>query len=353
MTDPLLQIEDLTVTYGGRSLLGLKTRGVDAVKGANLTIHPGETLGLVGESGSGKSSIANTLLGLVPASSGRMIFDGTDLAQMKDGYPDAVRRKIQAVFQDPYSSLNPSMTVEQIVTEPLKIHATMTRADRRARAAELLRMVNLPETHLPRYPNEFSGGQRQRIAIAAALALQPKLIVLDEPVSALDVSTQNQIINLLYERRDATGMSYLLIAHDLALVHHISDRIAVMYLGHIVEEGPADRVYHQPAHPYTRALLDAVPLLDPERQRARRAARRAAPPTDLPRIAVQGCPYRHRCPLAIDRCRSESPRALAVPGGGTAECHLLEPSGTTPPAQQTTPGAKGPASNTPPRKEPA
>ncbi|MEC7300257.1 MAG: ABC transporter ATP-binding protein, partial [Pseudomonadota bacterium] len=178
-------------------------------------------------------------------------------------------------------------------------------------------------------------------------------IVLDEPVSALDVSTQNQIINLLYERRDATGMSYLLIAHDLALVHHISDRIAVMYLGHIVEEGPADRVYHQPAHPYTRALLDAVPLLDPERQRARRAARRAAPPTDLPRIAVQGCPYRHRCPLAIDRCRSESPRALAVPGGGTAECHLLEPSGTIPPAQPTTPVAKGPASNTPPRKEPA
>lgn len=324
MTEPLLQIEDLGVTYGDRSFLGLKTPGFEAVKGATLTINPGETLGLVGESGSGKSSIANTLLGLVPASSGRMMFDGTDLATLTDGYPPEVRRKIQAVFQDPYSSLNPSMTVEQIVTEPLKVHTDLDHAARRAKAAELLALVNLPATHLPRYPNEFSGGQRQRIAIAAALALQPKLIVLDEPVSALDVSTQNQIINLLYERRDASGMSYLLIAHDLALVHHISDRIAVMYLGHIVEEGPADRVYHQPAHPYTRALLEAVPLLDPARQRDRRAARRAAPATDPPRAAQKGCPYRNRCAFAMDRCADIMPAALAVEGGGTARCHLID-----------------------------
>lgn len=328
MTDPLLKIENLTITYGGRSLLGRRTRGIDAVKNASLTIQPGETLGLVGESGSGKSSIANTLLGLVPAASGRMMFDGTDLAQLRDGYPAGIRRQIQAVFQDPYSSLNPSMTVEQIVTEPLKIHTDMDAAARRARAVDLLRLVNLPETHLPRYPNEFSGGQRQRIAIAAALALQPKLIVLDEPVSALDVSTQNQIINLLYERRDATGMSYLLIAHDLALVHHISDRIAVMYLGHIVEEGPADRVYHSPAHPYTRALLEAVPLLDPARQRARRAARRAAPASDLPRAVSVGCPYRNRCAFAMERCQTESPVALPVAGGGTAQCFLIEDSPT-------------------------
>ena len=323
MTEPLLQIEDLGVTYGGRSFLGLKTPEFEAVKGATLTINPGETLGLVGESGSGKSSIANTLLGLVPASSGRMMFDGTDLATLTDGYPPEVRRKIQAVFQDPYSSLNPSMTVEQIVTEPLKVHTDLDHAARRAKAAELLALVNLPATHMPRYPNEFSGGQRQRIAIAAAMALQPKLIVLDEPVSALDVSTQNQIINLLYERRDASGVSYLLIAHDLALVHHISDRIAVMYLGHIVEEGPADRVYHHPAHPYTRALLEAVPLLDPARQREWRAARRAAPAPDLPRAAQKGCPYRNRCAFAMDRCADTMPAALDVAGGGTARCHLI------------------------------
>ena len=324
MTDPLLTIKNLRVSYGGRSLLGMKTKGFEAVKGASLSIGAGQTLGLVGESGSGKSSMANALLGLVPAASGSMNFDGTELAALVDGYPSDVRQKIQAVFQDPYSSLNPSMTVEQIVTEPLKVHTKMTRTERREKAAELLRLVNLPQSHLPRYPNEFSGGQRQRIAIAAALALQPKLIVLDEPVSALDVSTQNQIINLLYERRDALGMSYLLIAHDLALVHHISDRIAVMYLGHIVEEGPADRVYHQPAHPYTKALLDAVPLLDPARQRARRAQRRAAPASDLPRAAKKGCPYRNRCAFAMERCHSETPAAQSVKGGGTAQCFLID-----------------------------
>lgn len=325
MTDtPLLKLEDLWVTYNGRSLLGFSTKSFHAVKGATLTINAGETLGLVGESGSGKSSIANTVLGLVPCSKGTMHFDGADLGAMKTEYTADIRRQIQAVFQDPYSSLNASMTVADIVGEPLRVHTSMSRDERRSRVIELLKMVSLNEEHLDRHPHQFSGGQRQRIAIAAALALQPKLVVLDEPVSALDVSTQNQIINLLYERRDALGMAYLLIAHDLALVHHISDRIAVMYLGHIVEEGPADRVYHQPAHPYTRALLDAVPQLDPALQRQRRAARKAAPAPDLQRFAATGCPYRNRCGLAMSRCETEEPRSYDVPGGGTAQCFLVE-----------------------------
>lgn len=327
----LVEIEDLTVTYWSRPGLSLRPKPFHAVREATLSIAAGETLGLVGESGSGKSSIANTLLGLVPAGSGAMRFDGQDLAAMTGGYPPEVRKGIQAVFQDPYSSLNGAMTVEQIVAEPLRVHTGLSAAERRARAGELLSVVGLDPAHLGRYPHEFSGGQRQRIAIASALALEPKLIVLDEPVSALDVSTQNQIINLLYDRQKELGVAYLLIAHDLALVHHISDRIAVMYLGRIVEEGPADRVYHAPAHPYTRALLDAVPLLDPERQRERRAARRGEAARDAPRTAETGCIYSGRCPLAMERCRVETPPAYAVAGGGSAACFLLDP------AQQETP----------------
>ncbi len=321
---PLLDIRDLWVTYWSRPGLGLRRKPFHAVKGASLAIEPGQTLGLVGESGSGKSSIANTVLGLVPAASGSIRFGDTELSGLNTRYPDEVRKQIQAVFQDPFSSLNPSMTVEQIVTEPLRVHTDMTREQRRAKAVELLELVSLSADHLQRHPHEFSGGQRQRIAIASALALQPKLIVLDEPVSALDVSTQNQIINLLYERRDALGIAYLLIAHDLALVHHISDRIAVMYLGHIVEEGPADRVYHAPAHPYTKTLLDAVPLLDPVRQRERRAARKAAPAAEMPRDTSVGCPYRNRCPFAMPRCHTEDPPPYEVEGGGVANCFLLE-----------------------------
>ena len=320
--DALLEICDLDVVYRGRSILGFQGKTFQAVKGATLSIRAGETRGLVGESGSGKSSIANTVLGLVPASAGSIRFGDADLATMKTHYSSAVRSQIQAVFQDPYSSLNPSMTVEDIITEPLRVHTAMTRAERRARAVELLRLVSLNEEHLNRHPHQFSGGQRQRIAIASALALTPKLIVLDEPVSALDVSTQNQIINLLYERRDELGIAYLLIAHDLALVHHISDRIAVMYLGHIIEEGPSDRVYKAPAHPYTRALLDAVPSLDPEAQRHRRAARKAAPAIDAPRVATSGCPYTNRCAYAMSRCATEMPPAYAIAGGGTARCFL-------------------------------
>lgn len=319
----LLEITDLWVTYSGRSLLGLGAKPFQAVKGANLSIRAGETLGLVGESGSGKSSIANAVLGLVAASAGSIRFGAVELTSLKTRYPPAIRHQIQAVFQDPYSSLNPSMTIEDIVTEPLRVHTALNRTQRRARAIELLELVSLSPEHLDRHPHQFSGGQRQRIAIASALALEPRLIVLDEPVSALDVSTQNQIINLLYERRDALGMAYLLIAHDLALVHHISDRIAVMYLGHIVEEGPSERVYKAPAHPYTKALLDAVPLLDPQAQRQRRTARKSAPVPQAPRVATTGCPYQNRCPSVMPRCQVEMPRAYAIAHGGTANCFLF------------------------------
>jgi oligopeptide/dipeptide ABC transporter ATP-binding protein len=322
--EALLEIRDLWVTYWGRSGLSLRRKPFHAVKGATLSVKAGATLGLVGESGSGKSSIANTILGLVPASAGSIRFGDVELAKMNARYPEPVRKQIQAVFQDPYSSLNPSMTVEDIVTEPLRVHTNMTKAQRRTRAVELLKRVSLDEEHLTRYPHQFSGGQRQRIVIAAALALQPRLIVLDEPVSALDVSTQNQIINLLFERRDELGVAYLLIAHDLALVHHISDRIAVMYLGYIVEEGPADRVYSSPAHPYTKALLEAIPLLDPAKQRERRALRKMAPAQETPRDAAAGCPYKNRCPKVMARCQTEQPSPYPVEGGGVASCFLLQ-----------------------------
>lgn len=321
---PLLEIKDLWVSYWGRSGFQLRPRPFHAVKGVSLSIHAGQTLGIVGESGSGKSSLANAVLGLVPVASGSLRFGQFELSEMKTHYPAEVRKQMQAVFQDPFSSLNPSMTVQDIVGEPLKVHTKMTAKQRHDKVLELLELVSLSKDHMKRHPHEFSGGQRQRVAIASALALEPKLLILDEPVSALDVSTQNQIINLLYERRNAAGIAYLLIAHDLALVHHISDRIAVMYLGHIVEEGPADRVYSHPVHPYTKALLNAVPLLDPAKQRARRAARKKRVAFDTPRDADIGCPYKNRCSEVMAKCQTEMPAAFSVSGGGVVSCFLVE-----------------------------
>jgi len=326
---PLLDIRNLHVTYWTRGGLSFWKRPFHAVKGVSLSLEEGQTLGIVGESGSGKSSLANAVLGLVPVESGSIDFNGTELSGLGQNYPRSVRVQMQAVFQDPFSSLNPSMTIEDIVSEPLRVHTGMSRRERRERAAELLELVSLSRDHLNLHPHEFSGGQRQRIAIASALVLKPKLIVLDEPVSALDVSTQNQIINLLYERRETLGLAYLLIAHDLALVHHISDRIAVMYLGNLVEEGPASRVYHAPAHPYTKALIEAVPLLDPAKQRARRKRRKSAPAQETPRASTSGCPYQNRCPHVMDRCRTTMPPPFETGGGGTARCFLCEGSVAT------------------------
>ncbi len=319
---PLLEVNNLSVTYWGRVGLNLRRKSFQAVKEVTFSIKPGQTLGIVGESGSGKSSIANAILGLVKASGGSFSLGGTELAGMNMRYPASIRRQMQAVFQDPYSSLNQSMTVGDIIGEPFKVHTNISRIERRDRVIELLEMVSLSKDHLNRYPHEFSGGQRQRVAIASALALEPRLVVLDEPVSSLDVSTQNQIINLLYERRDALGMAYLLIAHDLALVHHISDRIAVMYLGRIVEEGPANRIYTAPAHPYTQALLEAVPLLDPAKQRKRRAARKSTAAVDLLHDEKPGCSYQNRCSKVMSICQNETPPSFPVDGGGVAGCYL-------------------------------
>lgn len=323
-TEPLLAVGGLFVTYRSpRSLFHLATVDIHAVNGVSFDIAQGQTLGLVGESGSGKSSTGNTILGMVQAESGSVRFDGIDLTELEGKYPPEIRRDIQAVFQDPASSLNPSMVIADIVGEPLDIHENLDKAARLAACEELLELVGLSRDHLERKPHEFSGGQRQRIAIARALALRPRLLILDEPVSALDVSTQSQVINLLEELQDQLGLTYLLIAHDLAVVHHASDRIAVMYLGSIVEEGPAEELYAAPAHPYTQALLAAVPVANPVRQRERRSdGRRSYGEIPSPLNLPSGCPYRTRCPHAHDACMEERPPMFDLGNDRRVACVL-------------------------------
>ena len=323
-TKALLAVSDLVVKYRSpRSLFHLAGADIHAVNGVSLDIAAGQTLGLVGESGSGKSSTGNTILGIVRAESGSVRFDGVELTTLEGKYPKAIRRDIQAVFQDPASSLNPSMVIADIVGEPLDIHERLGKAARLAACEELLDLVGLSREHLERKPHEFSGGQRQRIAIARALALRPRLLILDEPVSALDVSTQSQVINLLEELQERLGLTYLLIAHDLAVVHHASDRIAVMYLDSIVEERPAEELYAEPAHPYTQALLAAVPVANPVRQRERRSGGRISSgeipsPLNLP----SGCPYRTRCPHAHDACVHEHPPMIDLGNDRQVACVL-------------------------------
>ncbi len=323
-TEPLLAVGDLFVTYRSpRSLFHLAAVDIHAVNGVSFDIAQGQTLGLVGESGSGKSSTGNTILGMVQAESGFVRFDGIDLTELEGKYPPQIRRDIQAVFQDPASSLNPSMVVADIVGEPLDIHENLDKAARLAACEELLELVGLSREHLERKPHEFSGGQRQRIAIARALALRPRLLILDEPVSALDVSTQSQVINLLEELQERFGLTYLLIAHDLAVVHHASNRIAVMYLGSIVEEGPAEELYAEPAHPYTQALMAAVPVANPVRQRERRSGgRRSYGEIPSPLNLPSGCPYRTRCAHAHDACMEERPPMLDLGNDRRVACVL-------------------------------
>lgn len=314
----LLRAEDLTVTFPLRR--GRRKLKVNALRGVTITLERGETLGLVGESGSGKSTFARALLRLVP-SEGTIILDGEDVSALDRRGFRRKRSKVQMVFQDPFSSLDPSMRVGDSIEEPLREHTRLTRAEREARVAELLGKVGLPAAAAERHPDEFSGGQRQRIAIARAIAVAPELLVCDEAVSALDVSTQNQILGLLRDLREDSGLSYIFISHDLAVVRHISDRVVVMYLGQVVEEGPTERVYETPAHPYTQSLLAAVPIPDPVIQRGRD---RGAAPGDLPDPTdpPTGCAFAARCPFAMPICTEVDPEATPVDGGGAVRCHL-------------------------------
>jgi oligopeptide transport system ATP-binding protein len=331
MNQPLLQVDDLVVHFPVRrgGLFGGAREVVHAVDGVNLRIDPGETVGLVGESGCGKSTTARAVVGLYRPTAGRIVFDGQDLALARPAELRALRRRFQIVFQDPFSSLNPRMTVGALIGEPLAIHGIGTAAERPTRVAELMELVGLRPDQVSRYPHEFSGGQRQRVAIARALAPGPELIVLDEPVSALDVSIQSQIMRLLADLQARLGLTYLMIAHDLAVIGQMCRRVAVMYLGKVVEEAERDALYRLPLHPYTRALFSAVPVPDPEVERRRR---RIILPGDVPSPIdpPTGCRFHTRCPIAVARCAVEEPALRAVAPGGRVACHLAEQTAAEP-----------------------
>jgi len=326
VAEPILEVTDLVKHFPVRvGVLFKRTIGhVKAVDGVSFTLNKGETLGVVGESGCGKSTLAQVLMRLEPPTSGGAKFEGRDMFAMRGSELRKLRRDIQIVLQDPYTSLNPRMTVGDIVGEPFEIHTDVApKGSRRRKVQDLLDTVGLNPEHIHRYPHQFSGGQRQRIGIARALALRPKVIVCDEPVSALDVSIQAQVMNLLGELQSDLGLSYVFIAHDLSVVRHLSDRVAVMYLGKIVETGTEDQIYERPTHPYTQALLSAVPVPDPT-QRGRRDVIRLTGDVPSPINPPSGCHFRTRCWKAQDICATEEPELVVRTGDHPSACHFAE-----------------------------
>jgi len=315
MSGTLLSLRDVHVRFNTAA------GTVRAVNGVSLDLAVGETLGLVGESGCGKSTLGKAIMRLVPVAGGEVRIDGVDIAHLDQRALNEVRRKVQMIFQDPYGSLNPRSSVGRSVAQPLVIAGWDD--DRiRERVDTLLRWVGLPLDAKQRFPHEFSGGQRQRIGIARALALSPKLIICDEPVSALDVSVRAQVINLLEDLKSQFGVSYLFISHDLSVVEHIADRVAVMYLGTIVEAGRRDQIWRQPQHPYTKALLEAAPVANPKAARARK---RTVLQGELPSALAPpaGCPFHSRCPIAVERCKIDKPELRVVANGALTACHLV------------------------------
>ncbi len=320
----LLEVESLNMHFPIRGGVLRRTVGqVYAVNDVSFELEAGETLGIVGESGCGKTTLGRALVRLYEPTSGSVRFEGKDVGALEGEALKSLRGDIQMIFQDPYTSLNPRRTIERTLEEPLVLHGVTSRDERRARVLQLLETVGLRTSDLPKYPHEFSGGQRQRIGIARALILEPRLLIADEPVSALDVSIQSQVLNLLVELQRDLGLTYIFISHDLTVVKYISDRVAVMYLGRIVELADADDIYASPRHPYTQALLSAVPTPDPRHPKSGDTLEGDVPsPSDPP----PGCPFQTRCRFAVDRCRSELPVLEATPGDAShlVACHRAD-----------------------------
>lgn len=320
MTKPLLEVKGLKKYFPIRKgLLGRTTGNIKAVNGVSFYVNEGETLGIVGESGCGKSTTGRMLVRLLESTEGSILFDGKELTTLSAGEMRKTRRDIQMVFQDPYASLNPRHTIERILAEPLLVHGVKDPKELRKKVHEFLEVVGLNAYHANRYPHQFSGGQRQRIGIARALMTNPKLIIADEPVSALDVSIQAQVLNLMQDLQKKFSLTYIFIAHDLGVVRHISDRIGVMYLGKMVEIAESEKVYEDPLHPYTQALLSAVPIPDPEFEKEEKVLEGDMPsPADPP----TGCAFHTRCPYKMDVCMQEEPMLTEIKPGHSVACHL-------------------------------